>query len=60
MGLLLPVVGPVRCWVALPPLVEWATRSGAGRGRHALGQRETCAPLLLAFPGGHAQVLHWM
>jgi hypothetical protein len=55
-----PVVEPVKRWVALPPPVEWAPTLEADRGRHELGRRETCTLLLLAFPGGLAQVVHYM
>jgi hypothetical protein len=55
VGPLSPVLGPVK-WRVLPlPPVDWAPMSGAGRGvGHAFGWQETCAPLLLAFPGGLA------
>jgi hypothetical protein len=56
----LSVVGPVKRQVVLPPPLEWAPTSGAGRGRHVLGWQETFTPLLLAFPGGLVQVVHWM
>jgi hypothetical protein len=65
-GPLLPVLGQVKPRVAPLPPVDWEPTPGAGRtigpgrGRDAVGRRETCAPLMLAFPGVPARVAHWM